>query len=221
MTKKLFDQCVIMEIKTSAKPLTSCIIGVDEAGRGAWAGPVVVAAVAWPEAMELTGLNDSKKLTAKKRDGLRQTIRDHALSYCVISVPASVVDQINVLAATLLGMDVALSKITDPATSLSIQIDGNKTPQRWPSAQWVIQGDGSVPAIMAASVLAKTARDEWMSIQAHQAHPSMQFDRHKGYGVALHHKALKTHGVTPLHRISYKPVAAVLAEFEKRKQKSQ
>jgi len=185
----------------------SFIAGVDEAGRGALAGPVVVAAVVLnPQCLPIKGLNDSKKLTASRREQLFERILEHASAHCIVSIHAQRIDQINILQATLEGMRQAVEGVMPVAQS--VLIDGNCLPTGLPCpAQALIGGDALEPAIMAASILAKVSRDRYMRA-LHLDYPDYGFDRHKGYPTAAHRLALKQCGPCPQHRRSFAPVRA-------------
>jgi len=186
------------------------IAGVDEAGRGALAGPVVVAAVVLDRhGLPIKGLNDSKKLSAARREHLFEHIKQQALAHCIIAVQAGRIDQINILQATLEGMRQALEGVVPLAQSALI--DGNCLPPHLPCpAKAIIGGDALEPAIMAASILAKVSRDRYMQT-LHVEYPHYAFDRHKGYPTAAHRAALKQFGPCPHHRRSFAPVRMCLA----------
>jgi ribonuclease HII len=186
------------------------IFGIDEAGRGPLAGPVVAAAV-WLGEAQIPGLNDSKKLSPKRRAALETQIKAQA-HWAVGLVGPEEIDRINIFAATMLAMTRATASLAaqlgDPAMTL---IDGNKTPEgrvpdwRWP-ARAIVGGDATEPAISAASIIAKTHRDAIMQDLATR-HPHYGWDRNAGYGTAEHLAALRAHGPTPHHRRSFAPVA--------------
>ena len=183
--------------------------GVDEAGRGPLAGPVVCAAVVLPEDFHLPDLNDSKKVTEAKRNVLFDAIQQQALAYSIVFVSREEIDSHNILHATLLGMARAIEQLQiRPNLAL---IDGNHLPKElYCKAQAVILGDSIHPCIMAASILAKVSRDRYM--QALDAHyPQFSFAQHKGYPTAKHLQALKDHGICPEHRRSFAPVRIALA----------
>ena len=183
------------------------VCGVDEAGRGPLAGPVVAAAVILDPANPIAGLNDSKKLSAKRREALAVEIRAKALAWAVAEASVEEIDQINILQASLLAMQRAVELLNiQPTHAL---IDGNRCPILPCSAEAIIGGDGKVAAIAAASILAKTVRDAGMMI-LHAEYPMYNFDRHMGYPTALHLAALQEHGVSPVHRRSYAPVARLI-----------
>jgi ribonuclease HII len=183
------------------------ICGVDEAGRGPLAGPVVAAAVILDPANPVAGLNDSKKLSAKRREALAIEIHAKALAWAVAEASVEEIDRINILQASLLAMQRAVEKLViQPSKAL---IDGNHCPKLPCPAEAIIGGDGKVAAIAAASILAKTVRDAGM-MELHAVYPMYGFDRHMGYPTSLHLKALQEHGVSPVHRRSYAPVARLI-----------
>jgi ribonuclease HII len=181
---------------------------VDEAGRGPLAGPVVAAAVILDPANPIAGLNDSKKLSAKRREALAIEIRAKALAWAVSDASVEEIDQINILQASLLAMQRAVRSL--PIAPERALIDGNRCPELPCPAKAIVGGDGKVASIAAASILAKTVRDAGM-LELHQRYPQYGFDRHMGYPTALHLAALQEHGVSPIHRRSYAPVARLLA----------
>lgn len=183
------------------------LAGVDEAGRGPLAGPVTAAAVILDPARPIPGLDDSKKLSEKKRDALEPLIRERALAFCVASASAAEIDAINILQATLLAMRRAVAGLTTAAQA--VVVDGNKVTDFGVPAEAVIGGDARVPAISAASILAKVARDREM-VALDAQFPGYGFARHKGYGTAVHMAALVRLGPTPQHRRSFAPVAAAV-----------
>lgn len=185
-----------------------CLIaGVDEAGRGPLAGPVVAAAVILDELHPIAGLNDSKKLTARRREQLFDEIRAKALCFSVAEASVEEIDRLNILQATLLAMRRAVEGLRlKPGKVL---VDGNRLPVLDVVAEAIVQGDALVPAISAASILAKVTRDRWCE-EVDRAYPQYGFAGHKGYGTAEHLQALRQHGASPLHRSSFAPVRAVL-----------
>ena len=184
------------------------VCGVDEAGRGPLAGPVVAAAVILDPARPIAGLNDSKKLSAKKRTALAGLIRERALAWAVAEARVEEIDQLNILHASMLAMQRAVAALqVTPERAL---IDGNRCPPLAMPAEAVVQGDAKVAAIAAASILAKTVRDEGMLV-LHAQYPHYGFDRHMGYPTAAHCAALAAHGVSPVHRRSFAPVARQLS----------
>lgn len=185
------------------------IAGVDEAGRGPLAGPVVVAAVILDPARPLAGLNDSKQLSEKRREALYPQIIAAALAWRIEFVEVDEIDQLNILHATMTGMARALHALAP--TAEFAHIDGNRLPPGLPcGALAIIGGDAIDPAIMAASILAKVARDRAM-VALHAQCPEYGFDRHKGYGTRAHLTALQAHGPCPQHRRSFAPVQRSLA----------
>ena len=183
------------------------ICGVDEAGRGPLAGPVVAAAVILDSAHPIKGLNDSKQLSARRREALAIEIRAKSLAWAIAEASVEEIERINILQASLLAMRRAVEALaTQPSQAL---IDGKHCPQLPCPAQAIIGGDGKVASIAAASILAKTFRDAGM-LKLHLLYPEYGFDRHMGYPTALHLQALKEHGVSPVHRRSYAPVARIL-----------
>lgn len=181
--------------------------GVDEAGRGPLAGPVVVAAVILNPDRPLDGLGDSKKLSAARREELAPLIRESALAWAVVEVPPADIDRINILRATLQGMRQAVERLAvPPALAL---VDGNRLPDLPCRARAIVGGDGLEPAISAASILAKVTRDEIMRT-LHRQYPRYGFDRHKGYPTAEHLELLALHGPCPEHRRSFAPVRQAL-----------
>ena len=185
------------------------VAGVDEAGRGPLAGPVLCAAVILPPDDGIAGLDDSKKLTEVRRERLFDAIRASATAYAVIAVDAEEIDRLNIFQATMQGMARALHALAVPP-ELAL-IDGNKVPPGLPcSAHALVGGDSLERSIMAASVLAKVSRDRIMRA-LHAEHPEYGFDRHKGYPTPAHLQALRRLGACPQHRRSFAPVRAALA----------
>ena len=185
-------------------PASPLIAGVDEAGRGPLAGPVSVAAVILDPNHPIAGLNDSKKLSEARREALYPQIIEHALAWHIEFVQADEIDELNILHATMAGMRRAVCAL-QPAAQLA-RIDGNRIPTGLPChAEALIGGDALDPAIMAASILAKVARDRAM-IALHDEFPAYGFAVHKGYPTPAHLTALNTHGPCPQHRQSFAPV---------------
>jgi ribonuclease HII len=183
------------------------IAGVDEVGRGPLAGDVVTAAVILDPQKIIIGLNDSKKLSEKRRNSLFEEIKENALSYSIARCSVEEIDEINILQASLLAMKRAVE-------NLSIQpehvlVDGNKIPDWRYNAEAVVKGDARVECIAAASILAKVTRDREM-VAWDKIYPGFGFAKHKGYPTQLHRDALKKLGITPIHRRSYAPVKAFL-----------
>lgn len=181
------------------------VAGVDEAGRGPLAGPVVAAAVILDDLNPIAGLDDSKKLTAKRRDSLFDEIMAKALCVSIGEASVEEIDSINILQATMLAMQRAVLGLGLPP--VKVLIDGNRVPVLPMLAEAIVGGDAKVEAISAASILAKVTRDRWCE-QIDQQHPQYGFAKHKGYGTAQHLAALQKHGATPLHRTSFAPVRA-------------
>lgn len=183
------------------------IAGVDEAGRGPLAGPVVAAAVILDDLNPITGLADSKKLTALKRERLYDEIRAKALCCSIAEATVEEIDELNILQATLLAMRRAVDGLRLKPNK--VLVDGNRLPVLDVLAEAIVKGDSKVQAISAASILAKVHRDRWCQ-ELHAQYPQYGFDGHKGYGTVAHLQALKEYGATPWHRKSFAPVAEVL-----------
>ncbi len=177
--------------------------GVDEAGRGPLAGPVVVAAVILPTCYKLQFLDDSKRISAVRRERLAPEIEAQAIAFAVEFVSVEEIDRVNILQATMNGMQRAVERLS-PAPGRAL-IDGNRAPDMPCEVETIIGGDGLVPAISAASVLAKVYRDRLM-LQLHEQYPGYGFDRHKGYPTAHHLERLKILGPCAIHRQSFAPV---------------
>ena len=183
------------------------IAGVDEAGRGPLAGPVVAAAVILDDLNPIKGLADSKKLSAIKRERLFDEIRAKALCCCIAEASVEEIDHLNILQATLLAMRRAVMGLRLKPNK--VLVDGNRLPVLDVLAEAIVKGDSKVQAISAASILAKVYRDR-MCHDWHQQYPLYGFDKHKGYGTEIHLQALREHGATPWHRKTFAPVAEVL-----------
>lgn len=183
------------------------ICGVDEAGRGPLAGPVSAAAVILDPANPIPGLNDSKKLSEKQRERLAPLIRERALAWAVAYASVEEIDQINILQATLLAMKRAVLALA--IAPQLVLVDGLYCPQTGIRSEAIVKGDSKVAAIAAASILAKTSRDALM-LQLHEQYPAYGLDVHKGYPTAAHLAALREHGVTDIHRRSFKPVRQLI-----------
>ena len=184
------------------------VAGVDEAGRGPRAGPVVAAAVILNDKAPIKGLADSKQLTARRREQLYDEIRAKALCCSVAQASVEEIDRLNILQATMLAMQRAVNGLR--LKPVKVLVDGNRLPALDVLAEAIVSGDALVPAISAASILAKVTRDRLLD-ELHLLHPVYGFDRHKGYGTAAHLQALQTHGALAEHRRSFAPVARVLA----------
>ncbi len=181
--------------------------GVDEAGRGPLAGPVVAAAVILDDLQPIKGLADSKVLTASRREKLYDEIRAKALCCSIAMATVEEIDSLNILQATMLAMRRAVEGLR--LKPVKVLVDGNRLPTLSILAEAIVKGDALVPAISAASILAKVHRDRWCE-QFHLEYPQYGFAGHKGYGTAEHLAALREHGACPQHRRSFSPVAEVL-----------
>lgn len=198
------------------EPFESCYqgrlgAGVDEVGRGPLAGDVVTAAVILNPTDPIEGLTDSKKLSEKRRDSLFEEIQQKALCWSIARASVAEIDQLNILQASLLAMKRAVEGLT--LQPEHVWVDGNKIPDWKYPAEAVVKGDSRVAAISAASILAKVTRDREM-VAFDQQFPGYGFAGHKGYPTKVHLQALEQQGVTPIHRTSYAPVKALLAEPE-------
>lgn len=176
------------------------ICGVDEAGRGPLAGPVCAAAVILPANTFIDGVNDSKKLSEKKREALFDVIKETAVSYCIAYASVEEIEGINILNATMLAMKRAVEGL-DVKTDYAM-IDGNKMPQLDIDGETIIKGDAKSMSIACASILAKVSRDRLLYEYAKE-YPQYQFDKHKGYGTAAHREAILKYGPCPYHRMSF------------------
>jgi len=178
----------------------SPLCGVDEAGRGPLAGPVCAAAVILPRGLVIEGLNDSKKLSGKKRESLYDEIVERAVAFGIAFASVEEIEEKNILEATFLAMNRAIEKLAvRPALAL---IDGNRDKGITVPARCVIGGDGKCADIAAASILAKVTRDRYM-LQLAGQYPQYGFDKHKGYGTAAHYAAIRAYGPSPIHRMSF------------------
>ena len=176
------------------------VCGVDEAGRGPLAGPVCAAAVILPQNTVIEGVNDSKKLSEKKREELFDVIKSTALSYCIAFATVEEIDELNILNATMLAMKRAVEGLEIPADFA--MIDGNKIPPLSIPAQYIIKGDAKSMSIACASILAKVTRDRLMKEYAIK-YPEYRFEKHKGYGTALHRELILEYGACPIHRKTF------------------
>ena len=176
------------------------VCGIDEAGRGPLAGPVCAAAVILPTDIEIEGLNDSKKLTEKKREALFDVVKEKALAYSIVMIDEKTIDEINILQATLLAMRRAVETLEiKPDAAL---IDGNQKPGLSIEERTVVKGDAKSMSIAAASILAKVSRDRFM-LELDEKYPQYQFAKHKGYGTKLHYECIEEFGISPVHRITF------------------
>lgn len=176
------------------------LCGVDEAGRGPLAGPVYAAAVILPRNLEIEGLNDSKKLSEKKREALFDIIRAKALCYGIARAEVEEIESLNILNATYLAMNRAIARLElTPELAL---IDGNRNTGIEISSRCVVKGDSKCADIAAASILAKVSRDRYL-LEMAELYPQYQFEKHKGYGTKLHYEAIREYGPSPIHRMSF------------------
>ena len=177
------------------------VCGVDEAGRGPLAGPVFAAAVILPEDLEIEGLNDSKKISEKKREQLFEIVKEKAVAYSVAFATVEEIEQFNILEATYLAMNRAIEGLNTPADYALI--DGNRVPRNIKiPCETVIKGDAKSCSISAASILAKVSRDRLL-LEYDEQYPEYEFKKHKGYGTAAHYEAVKKYGFCPVHRPSF------------------
>lgn len=204
MRSKVFLKAEQAFLKWDSPGLTA---GVDEAGRGPLAGPVVAAAVILDEKNPVEGLADSKKLTALRRAVLYDEIRAKALCCSIALATAEEIDELNILQATMLAMKRAVEGLR--LKPHKVLVDGNRLPTLVILAEAIVKGDALIPSISAASILAKVYRDRWCA-EFHLQYPQYNFAGHKGYGTVEHLAALRTHGACPQHRRSFAPVAEVL-----------
>ncbi len=187
------------------EPVRLC--GVDEVGRGPLIGPVVAAAVILDPDRPISGLADSKKLTERKREALAEEIREKALAWAIAEASAREIDRLNILQATFLAMQRAVAQLS--ITPQHVYVDGNRAPAFGVPATAVVKGDQKVPAVSAASILAKVHRDQWM-IDLDRQFPGYGFAAHKGYPTAAHLQALATLGILDEYRRTYRPVRQIL-----------
>ena len=176
------------------------VCGVDEAGRGPLAGPVCAAAVILPRGLDIPGLNDSKKLSEKKREELFEVIKEKAISYGIAFASVDEIEEYNILAATFIAMNRAISQL-EPKPSIAL-VDGNRTKEIKIESRSIVKGDSKCADIAAASVLAKVTRDRYM-LEMAEKYPQYYFEKHKGYGTKLHYEALREHGPSEIHRLSF------------------
>ena len=176
------------------------LAGVDEAGRGPLAGPVFVAAVILSDDVVIDGINDSKKLSERKREALFEMIKERALAYCIFSVDQKEIDKINILQATFKAMRGAVSGLK--VRPDYVLVDGDKSPGLDIAHETVVKGDSKSMSIAAASILAKVSRDRYMTEMA-EIYPGYGFEKHKGYGTSAHYAAIRERGISELHRKSF------------------
>ncbi len=180
------------------------VAGVDEAGRGPLAGPVYAAAVIFPKGLVIDGVNDSKKLTEKKREQLYDVIKENALAYSIVSVDEKEIDKINILNAAMKAFKMALDSLSQKADFALL--DGNRAPQMDIPYEAVVKGDAKVQAIAAASILAKVERDRYIT-EMDKIYPQYGFAKHKGYPTKDHKEAVAKYGPSPIHRLTFKGVS--------------
>ena len=180
------------------------IAGVDEAGRGPLAGPVYAAAVILPKGVVIDGVNDSKKLTEKKREALFEVIKETAVSYAIVSVDEKEIDEINILNASMKAFAKALDELSQKADYALL--DGNRAPKLDIPYEAVVKGDAKSQSIAAASILAKVSRDRYIT-QMDEVYPQYGFAKHKGYPTKEHKEAVAKYGPSPIHRLTFKGVA--------------
>ena len=204
---------MVINLQDEVPAVEGMLAGVDEAGRGPLVGNVVAAAVILDPENAIDGLNDSKKLSARRREQLADQVRDRAIAWSVVSIDAEQIDRINILQATMLAMQQAVEQLTVPPQH--VFIDGNRCPQINVPATAIVKGDARVAEISAASILAKVERDAQM-LALHETYPQYGFDKHKGYPTKAHFAALAEHGPCPEHRRSYAPVKRAVARDEGR-----
>jgi len=199
---------MIITLQDEIPRVKGYVAGTDEVGRGPLAGNVVAAAVILNPECTIPGLDDSKKLSEKKRESLAREIRQYALAWSIVSISPAQIDEMNILRASLYAMAQSVLKLSVSADH--VFVDGNHRPENLPCASTaIIKGDARVAAISAASILAKVERDKQM-IVLHQQYPQYGFDRHKGYPTKLHRERLVKFGPCPVHRRSFAPVRQLL-----------
>lgn len=190
----------LFEYDSAVRNDAPVLCGVDEAGRGPLAGDVYAAAVIFDEGVSIDGLNDSKKLSEKKREALFDEIIEKAKAYCIAAATVEEIESLNILQATMLAMKRAVEGL-DIVPDMAV-IDGNRLPDLTCSAQTVVKGDSLSACIAAASILAKVSRDRYMKKLAEE-YPQYQFEKHKGYGTKLHNEMILKYGPSPVHRMSF------------------
>ena len=193
------------------------VIGIDEAGAGCLAGPVTVCACYWPKNISIPGIDDSKKLTPKKREMLFTELNNHPeIKYTVVHIDNKTIDQINILQSRFRGMYESYRKLKDFLPDIDcVLIDGDRVPPQFEdhdpnlNLECVVGGDGLCPSIAAASIIAKYSRDQLMSNEYHNLYPNYGFDHHKGYGTAEHIKKIQIYKPCPIHRLTFKHVKPI------------
>lgn len=190
----------LFEYDSAVRNDAPVLCGVDEAGRGPLAGDVYAAAVIFDEGVSIDGLNDSKKLSEKKREALFDEIIEKAKAYCIATATVEEIESLNILQATMLAMKRAVEGL-DIVPDMAV-IDGNRLPDLTCHAQAVVKGDSLSACIAAASILAKVSRDRYMKKLAEE-YPQYQFEKHKGYGTKLHNEMILKYGPSPVHRMSF------------------
>ena len=196
-----------MQINLDLVPVDGLVAGGDEAGRGPLCGTVVAAAVILDPNRPVLGLRDSKRLTERKRAELAEEIKQKALAWCIARAEVAEIDALNILHATMLAMSRAIEGLQQ--TPVSVLVDGNRCPAIKIPCEAIVKGDDKVPAIAAASILAKVSRDQEM-LEMDALYPGYGLAKHKGYPTAEHLAALERLGVTPIHRRSFKPVQRLI-----------
>lgn len=190
----------LFEFDSDFRKQNGIFCGVDEAGRGPLAGDVYAAAVILPEEVVIEGINDSKKLSEKKRELLYDEIKEKASAYCVATASVEEIDEFNILGATFLAMKRAVEGL-GVEVGLAL-VDGNRTPPLECAVRTLVKGDGTSASIAAASILAKVERDRYMKRLAEE-YPEYQFEKHKGYGTKLHNELILKYGASPVHRKTF------------------
>lgn len=190
----------LFEFDSDFRKQNGIFCGVDEAGRGPLAGDVYAAAVILPEEVVIEGINDSKKLSEKKRELLYDEIKEKAAAYCVATASVEEIDEFNILGATFLAMKRAVEGL-GVEVGLAL-VDGNRTPPLDCAVRTLVKGDGTSASIAAASILAKVERDRYMKRLAEE-YPEYQFEKHKGYGTKLHNELILKYGASPVHRKTF------------------
>jgi ribonuclease HII len=200
---------MVINLQDEVPAVEGMLAGVDEAGRGPLVGNVVAAAVILDPGNPVDGLNDSKKISARRREQLADQVREKAIAWSVVSIDSEQIDHLNILQATMLAMKRAVEQLAVPPQH--VFIDGNRCPDISVPATAIVKGDARVAEISAASILAKVERDAQM-LALHETYPQYGFDKHKGYPTKAHFEALAEYGPCLEHRRSYAPVRRAVAE---------